>query len=115
AKYCPPETRRLPTHHDELDAEVLRDATQPRRIVRSPSQAEARPGPHTAVIPRDGTGPRGRRQTRARTETFATHVALEELLERAVPAASTAVPSDDGEAARDDAERDDATPLRPRP
>jgi hypothetical protein len=88
ARYCPPETRRLPTHHDLLgEPDWSPDATQPRRAVTAPTgDSDApRPGPATAVIPRDGAGPRGKRPTRARTETFATHVALDEILERASP------------------------------
>lgn len=42
----------------------------------------------TAVIAREGSRPRGKRPTRARTETFATHVQLDEILERAAPVAS---------------------------
>ena len=103
ARYCPPETRRLPTHHDELaDAEPGPDATQPRGT--SPAVPDApRPGPATSVIPRPGALPRGKRHSRARTQTFATHVELEEILERASPADQL-----DG----DDAERDAATPVR---
>jgi hypothetical protein len=91
--------------------------------------ASPRPGPATAVIPR-AAGPLGKRQTRARTQTFATHVALDELLERAaVSDRAPSAPPDDppgnaadaarGDDARDDAhddahERDDPTPVRPR-
>ncbi|MCW5805143.1 MAG: serine/threonine protein kinase [Deltaproteobacteria bacterium] len=66
AKYCPPETRRLPTH------------------VESPApDGDVVPGgPRTAVIPRDGA-PRGKQ--RARTETFATNVELQHMFERATP------------------------------
>ena len=132
AKYCPPETRRLPTHHDEL-AEPAPDATQPRAAPTSPGAASEadeppRPGPMTAVISRDRTPPRGKRSTRARTETFATHVALDEILERAPPVTAGAddtaaepVPPDvtDERATRHgepdappDDDRDDPTPLR---
>ncbi len=62
ARYCPPETRRLPTHLEVEDA----------------AAEEPRPGPSTQVIPRDA-------RPRARTETFATHVALDELLAGASP------------------------------
>jgi tRNA A-37 threonylcarbamoyl transferase component Bud32 len=62
ARFCPPETRRFPTH---VDAE--------------PSDAVV--GPRTAVIPRDAAASSGRRAHRAKT--FATHVALEHMLERA--------------------------------
>ncbi|MFT3700404.1 MAG: serine/threonine-protein kinase [Kofleriaceae bacterium] len=56
AQYCPPETRRLPTHADQ----------EPDRPA----------GPSTAVIPRDAQ-PRGKPK---RAQTFATHVELEEML-----------------------------------
>ncbi|HMG57957.1 MAG TPA: serine/threonine-protein kinase, partial [Kofleriaceae bacterium] len=107
ARYCPPETRRLPTHHDELEAEAVAELTRPRS--RTPSAAPAageppRPGPATAVIPRDGAAPRGKR--RARTETFATHVQLEQIFERVVPGtaetdetAGTAPPAETASAA----------------
>ena len=94
ARYCPPETRRLPTHHDELEADAAPEATRPRPGTASPAPTTAaappRPGPATAVIPRDGAAPRGKRGSRARTETFATHVELEHLLEGAAPGAGTA-------------------------
>jgi eukaryotic-like serine/threonine-protein kinase len=92
AKYCPPETRRFPTHHDVHGERELADATQPRGRAASSTPAgdteRSRPGPMTAVIPRDGA-PRGKRLPRARTETFATHVALEQILEGAAPAPIT--------------------------
>ncbi|HEU0036350.1 MAG TPA: protein kinase [Kofleriaceae bacterium] len=61
ARFCPPETRRIPTHADGPTHE----------------QTPPRAGPSTAVLP-------GAKK-RARTETFATHVQLEELLLRATP------------------------------
>jgi serine/threonine protein kinase len=63
-RYCPPESRRLPTHSDPAPPD-----TNPAPPV----------GPHTAVIER----PKGKQ--RARTETFATHVDLKHMLERATP------------------------------
>jgi serine/threonine protein kinase len=115
AKYCPPETRRFPTHHDVHSEPDLLDGTEPRRpwqpVARAASVTAtgdgepSRPGPAgpmTAVIPRDGPGPRGRRPPRARTETFATHVELEQILERGTPIVG--VP-----AIRDD----DRHPVRP--
>jgi serine/threonine-protein kinase len=63
ARYCPPETRRLPTH---VEAEASDDGP---------------PGPRTAEIPRDGSAPHGKRQRRH--QTFATNVALEGMLEQA--------------------------------
>jgi serine/threonine protein kinase len=129
ARYCPPETRRFPTHHDHLnDSELPFDPTRPR--ARAPSVAPSdtgppRPGPMTAVIPRERAA-RGKRPTRARTETFATHVALEEMLERRTPDSRTANgdeldPADRRAGARGDHDRadarevrDDATPHHPR-
>jgi serine/threonine-protein kinase len=70
AKFCPPETRRLPTHADATPA-PNDDGTPP------PA------GPRTAVIDRPDAAPRGK--GRARTETFATHVELEHMLQRATP------------------------------
>jgi serine/threonine-protein kinase len=67
ARFCPPETRRLPTH---VESPPLDGDTPPVG------------GPHTAVIPRDGAA-QGKK--RARTETFATHVDLQRALERATP------------------------------
>jgi tRNA A-37 threonylcarbamoyl transferase component Bud32 len=114
ARYCPPETRRLPTHADPLgDAEWAGEASQPRRAATADPDAP-RPGPATAVIPRNGAAARGKRPARARTETFATHVALEEILERAIPpserAGSAAEPITDVRG-----ERADATPRRAPP
>lgn len=68
ARFCPPETRRLPTHQIVHDAET-RDA------------ADAPAGPHTAVIPRDGAA-RGRPQ---RHRTFATNIEIQDALDRATP------------------------------
>ena len=105
AKYCPPETRRMATH---AEAMVLREAdgTNDSGPLTTPSvaaeseRAASGDGPHTAVLPRPAVdpvpptpalpAPRGRR-TRAptRQQSFATHVALDELLERA-PTPSTA-------------------------
>jgi serine/threonine-protein kinase len=71
ARYCPPETRRLPTHVEAGGGEADAGAA----------------GPHTAVIPRD-QDPRGKRPRRA--QTFATHVALEGMLAQAQPPEPTA-------------------------
>jgi serine/threonine protein kinase len=114
AKYCPPETRRLPTHHDELgEHELPHGATSPRpRGQRAASTSGARPpsGPMTAVIPRDGTQPRGQRKPRARTETFATHVALDQILERAAPMSTSGHDAEDHPPATHD-----SVPARPEP
>jgi serine/threonine protein kinase len=72
AKFCPPETRRLPTHVEAHAHAGDTEATPP------PA------GPRTAVIPRDATPAKGK-PPRARTETFATNVELKEILERATP------------------------------
>jgi serine/threonine-protein kinase len=67
ARYCPPEHRRMPTH---VEAE--------------PSDVEPTPppgGPRTAVIPREAAAA-GRRK-RPRQQTFATHVEMLEILDRA--------------------------------
>ena len=69
ARYCPPETRRLPTHADGGDTQ------------RTPPPAA---GPATAVIPRDAR-PLGKRRAPTRQESFATNVEFEGLLERGTP------------------------------
>ncbi|HEY5926825.1 MAG TPA: serine/threonine-protein kinase [Kofleriaceae bacterium] len=90
AAYCPPETRRLPTHlealaHDVVAPEPLADGRPPTAPIegRSPTAPiEGAPaGPRTAVIPRDGAA-RGKPQ---RHKTFATNVNLKEMLDRATP------------------------------
>jgi serine/threonine protein kinase len=86
ARYCPPETRRLPTHSDGEIGEAARS-----RRASSISDDTRRTGPATAIVPRS---------PRARTETFATHVVLDELL-RGEPAPAAA--------------RGDATPAIARP
>jgi serine/threonine-protein kinase len=63
ARFCPPETRRQPTH------------------VETPTADAVPAGPSTAVIPRDGSQPKGKRPKRA--QTFATHIELAHMLERA--------------------------------
>ncbi len=69
AKYCPAETRRLPTHAENTPSQGV-DLDPP-------------VGPRTAVIERPDARPQGK--ARARTETFATHVDLENLLSRETP------------------------------
>ncbi|TMQ13650.1 MAG: PEGA domain-containing protein [Deltaproteobacteria bacterium] len=114
ARYCPPETRRLPTHHDEFADAEPSPITRPHARAASVAPDELRPGPATAVIPRDDAVPRGKRPSRARTESFATNVDLAQMLERgAVPGER---PADRAEAATGPdatAGRDDATPVRP--
>ncbi len=81
ARYCPPQTRRLPTHLEAAaqEAALAGDNSGPATHSDAPLPA----GPRTAVIPRDGSSPRGKRQQRH--QTFATHVDLKDMLERATP------------------------------
>jgi serine/threonine-protein kinase len=114
ARYCPPETRRLPTHHDhdvDLPFELTRPRVHEAGAAIADDRAAPRPGPSTAVIPRDGSRPRGKRLPRARTETFATHVALDEILERAAPVGSAAIDGASGDE-RDERAHGDARGLR---
>jgi serine/threonine protein kinase len=79
ARFCPPETRRLPTHADTADV-----ADGEATVTHADKNLEPTPpaGPRTAVIPRDGA-PRGRpRRAPTRQETFATHVGFHDMLER---------------------------------
>ncbi|MDB4960054.1 MAG: serine/threonine protein kinase [Myxococcales bacterium] len=82
AKFCPPETRRLPTY---ADAEPAGDATTPRHDTEATPPPAAPAGPRTAVIPRDGERPRGKARAATRQESFATHVELKDILERGTP------------------------------
>jgi serine/threonine protein kinase len=91
ARYCPPETRRLPT------SQVVGDI-------------EAPAGPRTAVIPRDGAAPRGRPQ---RHRTFATNVEVKEILDRATPLLGVEAIDDIGrDAGKRDDERREVQPPR---
>jgi serine/threonine protein kinase len=89
AQFCPPQTRRLPTHLEALvqegalEADRSGPATMP---APAPDGIEPPPpaGPRTAVIPRDGTEAKGKR-SHQRQKTFATHVELKNMLERATP------------------------------
>lgn len=98
ARYCPPETRRVPTHAEspfEPDGEPDGDHTvgadagagadEPRTPVRGDRTEPAPPpaGPRTAVIPREGSQPRGK--ARHRQKSFATHVELKDMLDKATP------------------------------
>ncbi|HEY4175740.1 MAG TPA: serine/threonine-protein kinase [Kofleriaceae bacterium] len=90
ARYCPPETRRIPTHADPMFHEEAAEAssgplaTSPTDVrVTDGELATPAAGPHTAVIPRDAAAPRGRPQTRQ--ESFATHVQLKAIIERGTP------------------------------
>lgn len=86
-RFCPPETRRLPTHleaiaHDILSPEPLGDdepddgpaASGPSTAI-IPREAQAK-GPSTAIIPRDVQA-RGRNQ---RQKSFATNIDLAPIL-----------------------------------
>jgi serine/threonine protein kinase len=79
ARFCPPETRRLPTHSEGDFAELGGRTRRPSTL----GDESRRTGPATAIIPRS---------PRARTETFATHVVLDELL-RGEPARADATPA----------------------
>jgi tRNA A-37 threonylcarbamoyl transferase component Bud32 len=72
ARFCPPETRRLPTHLEAIAHDAASSAAAP-----AEAAVEVPAGPRTAVIPRDGS-PRGRAK-RAQTQTFATNVELEKV------------------------------------
>jgi serine/threonine protein kinase len=87
AQFCPPETRRLPTHLEAIAHEVMspeplgddRAPTAPDRPATAPIERPA--GPQTAVIPRDAAA-RGKPQ---RHKTFATNVEIKDMLDRATP------------------------------
>ncbi|HTR54958.1 MAG TPA: serine/threonine-protein kinase [Kofleriaceae bacterium] len=73
AKFCPPETRRLPTH---LEAAAHEPGADDRPV---PS------GPRTAVVPRDrdsGAAVEAKGKRPHRHQTFATHVELQGMLDR---------------------------------
>jgi serine/threonine-protein kinase len=76
ARFCPPETRRLPTNAeaDQLDAP---SPNAPSTTVDKPAAS----GPSTAVIPRDQQA-RGRPK---RQQTFATNVEIKSILDNATP------------------------------
>ena len=83
ARYCPHETRRLPTHADAAAPAAPGDAGD--------AGAPAPSGPRTAVIPRDGAA-RGRPQ---RHRTFATNVDMKDVLDRATPLLAFAAIAED--------------------
>lgn len=76
AKHCPPTTRRLPTDIEAMgpEGEVSFDRS-------GPVQLTSAMAPHTAVLPRNDAAPKGKQAHRH--QTFATHVALTDLLRRA--------------------------------
>jgi len=96
AKFCPPETRRMPTHADLAFVGDTSGNAGPETPSNSPSDTQAAPppaaaGPRTAVIPRDGANardgaaPRGRARAATRQESFATHVELKGMLSGGTP------------------------------
>ena len=72
ASHCPPTTRRLST-----DIEAMGRDGEARLDRSGPVTAIAESAPHTAVIPRHDPAPKGKHH---RLQTFATHVALTDLL-----------------------------------
>lgn len=82
ARYCPPETRRMPTHADAAAADESHAPEPPA-------------GPRTAVIPR-GKAARGKPQ---RQQSFATNVDIRDVLDRATPLFPIAAITDDADAA----------------
>lgn len=81
ARYCPPETRRLPTHADPVEGADGEHTVTHADKAGDPTPPPA--GPRTAVIPRDGATPRGRpKRPPTRQESFATHVGFHDMLER---------------------------------
>lgn len=81
ARYCPPELRRMPTHADPMEPEPGDDPAAAPETQLTPA---APAGPRTAVIPRDGSQPRGKGRP-LRQKSFATHVDMKDMLERATP------------------------------
>ena len=92
AQFCPPETRRQPTH---MPADEAPDAPK---------------GPSTKIVPR-GKPPK-------RHQTFATNVELEGLIERAAAPTTKVVAKPESDGAEPDSTpppvADDAAPRRPR-
>ncbi len=83
AKFCPPELRRMPTHADPFEPEPGEDPASPSETQLTPPPSPPL-GPRTAVIPRDGSQPRGKARP-LRQKSFATHVDMKDMLERATP------------------------------
>ncbi len=83
ARYCPPETRRMPTHADPFEPEPDEEAAASPQTQLTPPPSPPL-GPRTAVIPRDGSQPRGRARP-LRQKSFATHVDMKDIIERATP------------------------------
>jgi serine/threonine-protein kinase len=83
ARYCPPELRRMPTHADPFEPEPGDDLAVPPETQLTPPPS-APLGPRTAVIPRDGSQPRGKARP-LRHKSFATNVDMKDILDRATP------------------------------
>ncbi|HSN26880.1 MAG TPA: protein kinase [Kofleriaceae bacterium] len=83
ARYCPPETRRLPTHLESITDDDSAPVPSGPATEVTPKDDAPPQGPATAVIPKDGSQPKGKRPQRA--QTFATNVQLEDMLSRATP------------------------------
>ncbi len=105
ARYCPPELRRMPTHADPFEPEPGDEPAGVSETQLTPPPAPPL-GPRTAVIPRDGSQPRGKPRP-LRQKSFATHVDMKDMLERATPMF--------GVEAIDDAAEGSATNIEPPP
>jgi serine/threonine protein kinase len=79
ARFCPPETRRLPTHLEAIAHDVM--VPEPFEGGRPPTETPIASGPSTAVIPREQQA-KGKPQ---RQRSFATNVNLQAILEQADP------------------------------
>ena len=118
ARYCPPETRRLPTHADPPTADAGDPAAPPPagpRTARIDRDAPPDAGPRTTPVDRDAPSDAPRR---ARTETFATHVDLRSILASAEGASAGPASDDDAGSPADDASSpadDDDPELTTRP
>ncbi|MBL0218374.1 MAG: serine/threonine protein kinase [Myxococcales bacterium] len=113
AKFCPPETRRMPTHADgpfepdEPDAPAIAGETQ---LTPPPTPPG---GPRTAVIPRDGASARGK--VPRQQKSFATHVELKDMLERATPMFGVPAIDDSEPATNIEAPPEPSPPVDPPP
>ena len=114
ARFCPPSTRRLPTH---LEAAAHDDGHEPLPgPATTPTAPAEPPGPRTVVIPREAAA-RGKPQ---RARTFATHVELKDALDRATPlfpleAIDAPAPAPDAAAASEPAPSSEPPPASPEP
>jgi serine/threonine-protein kinase len=105
ARYCPPETRRLPTHLEAIAHEARDDASGP--------VGEPKAGPSTAVIPREGAAAAAGKRPQ-RHQTFATHVELRDMLGGASDASAAVATGPTTKVTdRANATHDAATPARP--